>query len=101
MAASVATRRPEERPGRPLFLADRLVEIGVVPMPAWKRSIDVAGALVGLLLLIPLFALAMVGANMNFPFGGASILIIVGVGLETVKQIDSQLQQRHYEGLLR
>jgi preprotein translocase subunit SecY len=25
----------------------------------------------------------------------------VGVGLETVKQIDSQLQQRHYEGLLR
>ena len=34
-------------------------------------------------------------------FGGASILIIVGVGLETVKQIDAQLQQRHYEGLLR
>jgi preprotein translocase subunit SecY len=55
----------------------------------------------GLVALIPLFALAMVGANMNFPFGGASILIIVGVGLETVKQIDSQLQQRHYEGLLR
>jgi preprotein translocase subunit SecY len=26
---------------------------------------------------------------------------VVGVGLETVKQIDSQLQQRHYEGLLR
>ena len=43
----------------------------------------------------------LVGANTNFPFGGASILIIVGVGLETVKQIDSQLQQRHYEGLLR
>jgi preprotein translocase subunit SecY len=33
--------------------------------------------------------------------GGRSILIIVGVGLETVKQIDAQLQQRHYEGLLR
>mgnify|MGYP006198115793 CR=1 FL=1 len=31
----------------------------------------------------------------------ASILIIVGVGLETVKQIDAQLQQRHYEGLIR
>ena len=29
------------------------------------------------------------------------ILIIVGVGLETVKQIESQLQQRHYEGFLR
>ena len=55
----------------------------------------------GLIALIPLIALATVGANQNFPFGGASILIIVGVGLETVKQIDSQLQQRHYEGLLR
>ena len=55
----------------------------------------------GLIALVPLAALALVGANSNFPFGGASILIIVGVGLETVKQIDSQLQQRHYEGLLR
>ncbi|MGL4339422.1 MAG: preprotein translocase subunit SecY [Rhodoglobus sp.] len=55
----------------------------------------------GLIALIPLIALVLVGANANFPFGGASILIVVGVGLETVKQIDSQLQQRHYEGLLR
>lgn len=55
----------------------------------------------GFIALIPLIALAAVGANQNFPFGGASILIIVGVGLETVKQIDAQLQQRHYEGLLR
>jgi preprotein translocase subunit SecY len=55
----------------------------------------------GFVALIPLIALATVGANQNFPFGGASILIIVGVGLETVKQVDSQLQQRHYEGLLR
>ncbi|MGA6128307.1 MULTISPECIES: preprotein translocase subunit SecY [unclassified Microbacterium] len=55
----------------------------------------------GLIALLPLLALATVGANQNFPFGGASILIIVGVGLETVKQIDAQLQQRHYEGLLR
>ena len=30
-----------------------------------------------------------------------TLLIIVGVGLETVKQIDSQLQQRHYEGILK
>ncbi len=55
----------------------------------------------GLIALIPLFAFSLFGANQNFPFGGASILIIVGVGLETIKQIDSQLQQRHYEGLLR
>ncbi|MGL5830241.1 MAG: preprotein translocase subunit SecY, partial [Angustibacter sp.] len=55
----------------------------------------------GLVALIPLIALATINANQNFPFGGTSILIMVGVGLETVKQIDSQLQQRHYEGLLR
>ncbi|MGF3056995.1 preprotein translocase subunit SecY [Microbacterium sp. YY-01] len=55
----------------------------------------------GIIALIPLVALSTIGANQDFPFGGASILIIVGVGLETVKQIDAQLQQRHYEGLLR
>ena len=55
----------------------------------------------GLIALVPLIALALVNADQNFPFGGTSILIMVGVGLETVKQIDSQLQQRHYEGLLR
>ena len=54
-----------------------------------------------LLSLIPLIALVAINADQNFPFGGTSILIIVGVGLETVKQIESQLQQRHYEGFLR
>ena len=43
----------------------------------------------------------MLGVGTNIPFGGTSILIVVGVGLETVKQIESQLQQRHYEGFLR
>lgn len=37
----------------------------------------------------------------NFPFGGTAVLILVGVGLETVKQIESQLMQRNYEGFLR
>ncbi|MEJ6488464.1 preprotein translocase subunit SecY [Leucobacter sp. USCH14] len=61
-----------------------------------------AGSLyLGVIALLPLVALSFFGANQNFPFGGASILIIVGVGLETVKQIDAQLQQRHYEGLLK
>ncbi|HET8767568.1 MAG TPA: preprotein translocase subunit SecY [Pedococcus sp.] len=64
--------------------------------------ITVPGAIyLGLISLIPLVALVLVNANQNFPFGGTSILIIVGVGLETVKQIESQLQQRHYEGFLR
>jgi preprotein translocase subunit SecY len=55
----------------------------------------------GVVSLIPLIAIALVGANQNFPFGGTTILIIVGVGLDTVKQIESQLQQRNYEGFLR
>jgi preprotein translocase subunit SecY len=64
--------------------------------------ITVPGALyLALISFIPLLALIMVGANQNFPFGGTSILIVVSVGLDTVKQIESQLQQRHYEGFLR
>ena len=55
----------------------------------------------GLVALIPLIALVLVNANQNFPFGGTSILIMVGVALDTVKQIESQLQQRNYEGFLR
>ena len=53
--------------------------------------------------LIPLLALKAFGGNaaQSVPFGGTSILIIVGVGLETVKKIQAQLQQRNYEGFLR
>ncbi|GEA86290.1 preprotein translocase subunit SecY [Cellulomonas cellasea] len=54
-----------------------------------------------LVALIPTIAFIVLGVGTNIPFGGASILIVVGVGLETVKQIESQLQQRHYEGFLR
>jgi len=60
------------------------------------------GALyLGLVALVPLIAFVLINANQNFPFGGTSLLIMVGVGLDTVKQIESQLQQRHYEGFLR
>jgi preprotein translocase subunit SecY len=37
----------------------------------------------------------------NFPFGGTSLLITVGVALETMKQLESQLLMRHYEGFLK
>ncbi len=37
----------------------------------------------------------------QFPFGGTSVLIAVGVALETMKQIESQLLMRHYEGFLK
>jgi preprotein translocase subunit SecY len=55
----------------------------------------------GLISLVPLVAFVLINANQNFPFGGTSILIMVGVGLQTVQQIESQLQQRNYEGFLR
>ena len=64
--------------------------------------ITAPGALyLGLVAIIPVIALALVGATQNFPFGGTAILIVVGVGLDTAKQIESQLQQRSYEGFLR
>jgi preprotein translocase subunit SecY len=64
--------------------------------------ITLPGALyLGLIALIPLIALVLVNANQRFPFGGTSLLIMVGVALDTVKQIESQLQQRNYEGFLR
>ncbi|BBX27264.1 preprotein translocase subunit SecY [Mycolicibacterium alvei] len=37
----------------------------------------------------------------NLPFGGVAVLIMIGVGLDTVKQIESQLMQRNYEGFLK
>ena len=37
----------------------------------------------------------------SFPFAGTAVLIMVGVALETMKQIESQLMMRHYEGFLK
>ncbi len=47
--------------------------------------------------MIPLVALILFNTKPEFPFSGASLLIVVGVGLDTLKQI----QQRNYRGLLR
>ena len=52
------------------------------------------------LALLPTIAVAAMGLGSTLPFGGTTILIMVGVGLQTVKEINSQLQQRHYEGFL-
>jgi preprotein translocase subunit SecY len=52
--------------------------------------------------VLPNLFFNVVGGNrQNFPFGGTAVLIIVGVALDTVKQIESQLMQRNYEGFLR
>ncbi len=64
--------------------------------------ITAPGALyLAIIAIIPIIALVLFGATQNFPFGGTAILIVVGVGLDTAKQIESQLQQRSYEGFLR
>jgi preprotein translocase subunit SecY len=49
--------------------------------------------------LLPLVVFALWDIQ-QFPFGGVAMLIVVGVALETMKQIDSQLMMRNYEGFL-
>ncbi|MFC4335725.1 preprotein translocase subunit SecY [Salininema proteolyticum] len=54
--------------------------------------------------VLPNLAIVVMGNQQlfaQFPFGGTSVLIMVGVGLESVRQIESQLEQRHYQGFLR
>ncbi|GGX59232.1 preprotein translocase subunit SecY [Streptomyces fructofermentans] len=53
----------------------------------------------GLIALVPTVAFASFGGANQLT--GTSVLIIVSVGLETVKQINSQVEQQHYEGFLR
>src|SRR6202020_521645 len=83
---------PAIRPGRPTaqylgYVLSRLTAPGSLYL--------------GVIALVPMIAFALLGVGSQFPFGGTSILIAVGVGLDTVKQIESQLQQRNYEGFLR
>src|SRR5699024_3665645 len=66
-----------------------------------SRVTFVGALYLGMIAMLPLIAFVLVGADENFPFGGTSILIMVGVALNTIKQIDAQMEQRHDEGLLR
>ncbi|HZB00583.1 MAG TPA: preprotein translocase subunit SecY [Actinomycetota bacterium] len=50
--------------------------------------------------LLPTIVLAFWTID-QFPFGGTSLLITIGVALETMKQLESQLLMRHYEGFLK
>ena len=65
------------------------------------NRVTTAGSLyLVVLALLPTLAVIWLGLSQHLPFGGTTILIMVGVGLQTVKEINSQLQQRHYEGFL-
>jgi preprotein translocase subunit SecY len=80
---------------------------GIRPGPPTERylakvlnRITLPGALfLTFIALIPMFVLKVWNIT-EFPFGGVSILIIVGVMLETMKQLDSQLMMRNYERFL-
>jgi preprotein translocase subunit SecY len=45
--------------------------------------------------------LFMKATGLNLYFGGTSLLIVVGVALDTMKQVEAQLLQRHYKGFIR
>ena len=81
---------------------------GIRPGPPTERHlqgilnrITLPGALfLAFIALLPSLALSLWGIT-NYPFAGTTLLIAVGVALETMKQIDSQLMMRNYEGFLR
>ena len=85
---------PGIRPGRPT--AEYLAYV--------LNRITLPGSIyLGIIAILPNLFLDLTGSgnNQNFPFGGTAVLIMVGVGLDTVKQIETQLMQRNYEGFLR
>jgi preprotein translocase subunit SecY len=81
---------PGVRPGRPTAeYLDRILSRLTFP-----------GALyLGAVAALPTVLISQTSAN--FYFGGTSILIVIGVALDTVKQLEAQLMMRNYEGFLK
>jgi preprotein translocase subunit SecY len=81
---------PGVRPGRPTaeFL-DRILARLTFPGALYLAAVAA----------LPTILISQTGAN--FFFGGTSILIVVGVALDTMKQLEAQLMMRNYEGFLR
>src|SRR5665811_1002151 len=81
---------PGIRPGRPTAqYLDRALTRITLPGAVFLAAIAV------------LPTLLIWGLNVPFFFGGTSLLIVVGVALDTMKQMESQLLMRHYEGFLK
>ena len=79
------------RPGKPT--SDYIEKV--------MTRITLAGAIfLALIALLPTLMTQVMGIN-TFYFGGTAILIVVGVALDTVQQIEGQLLMRHYEGILK
>jgi preprotein translocase subunit SecY len=82
---------PGIRPGKPTAMyLDRVL-----------TRLTLAGALfLAVIAIMPNFIMTITGVP-NVYFGGTALLIVVSVALETMKQIESHLLMRHYQGFLR
>jgi len=79
------------RPGQPT--ADYITKV--------MERITLGGAVfLAIVALVPNFMSSIMGIK-SFYFGGTAVLIVVGVALDTVHQIEAQLLMRHYDGILR
>ncbi|HHZ02983.1 MAG TPA: preprotein translocase subunit SecY [Tissierellia bacterium] len=81
---------PGIRPGRPT--AEYLNRV--------LNRITIAGA-VALAIIASIPTMVFSFTNLNINFGGTSLLIVTGVALETMKQIEAQMIMRHYKGFLK
>ena len=81
---------PGLRPGKPT--SDYLDKI-------LSRITFSGGIFLVIIALMPTLAMGITGLNLTF--GGTSLLIAVGVALETMKQIESHLLMRHYQGFMK
>jgi preprotein translocase subunit SecY len=81
---------------------------GIRPGPQTERylakvvnRITLPGAVFIAVIAVMPYIVLWVGDVQSFPFAGTTVLIAVGVALELMRQIDSQLMLRNYEGFLK
>lgn len=80
---------PGIRPGKPT--SDFISKI--------ISKVTMVGALfLAVVAILPIFVAAITGINISF--GGTTIIIVVGVALDTVRQLESEMMMRHYKGFL-
>lgn len=82
---------PGLRPGRPT--ADYITKV-------LYRITFAGGVFLALIAVLPTLVTNLTGFT-NIYFGGTSLLIVVGVALDTMKQVESQLMMRHYQGFIK
>jgi len=83
---------PGIRPGKPT----------AVYLTRVLNRITLTGAIfLALVAILPIFFIDLAGLPQGVKIGGTSLLIVIGVALETMKTIESQLIKRHYEGFIK